>query len=77
MLTICTHTYVKVLNITLLLLLPIVFNIEFISFSIYYVCQTTKNRLPQRRHDQLLAREEYNRSLVKQFLCFYVIWILL
>ena len=68
------NVYVQAFNVIFAFVLPISLNILVIYRSVRHVRLT--NSLRQTRH-YVSAREKYNRSLVIQFLAFYIIWLAL
>jgi len=69
-----TSTYAKITNTTITFILPIILNILVICVSIHHVHVTSQLR---RTQHHVSAREKYHRSLVIQFLIFYIVWLLL
>ncbi len=67
-----TNTYIQIFNIITAFALPILLNILVIYFRHVRLISTL-----QRGKHHVSAREKYNRSLVIQFLIFYMIWIAL
>jgi hypothetical protein len=67
-----TNIYVQIFNISTGLIIPISLNIVVIYASARYV-HITLNLKKTEHH--VSAREKYHRSLVIQFLCFYIIWL--
>ncbi|CAF3818110.1 unnamed protein product [Adineta steineri] len=66
-----TNLYIQIFNIITAFALPIFLNILIIYASVRHI-RLTSNL--QRTQHHVSAREKYNRSLVVQFLIFYVIW---
>ncbi|CAF1012134.1 unnamed protein product [Adineta ricciae] len=69
-----TNTYAEVFNVIIAFFLPISLNVIIIYKSVHYIRLTS--HLHKNRH-QVSARDKYHRSLVIQFLVFYIIWLLL
>jgi hypothetical protein len=67
-----TNLYVQIFNVIIDFVLPIALNILVISISIRNVHITSRLRTT---NHHISAREKYHRSLVIQFLCFYIIWL--
>jgi hypothetical protein len=67
-----TNIYIKIFNIITAFALPIGLNIIMIYASVRHVRLTSTL---QRAQHHVSAREKYNRSLVIQFLVFYIIWV--
>lgn len=68
------NLYAKVFNTIIAFVLPISLNILVICLSVRYIHLTSRLR---RNNHHVSAREKYDRSLVIQFLVFYIIWLLL
>jgi hypothetical protein len=66
------NIYVQIFNIIICFALPISLNIIVISMSVRHVQITSHLR---RGQNLMSARDKYHRSLVIQFLCFYIIWL--
>jgi hypothetical protein len=69
-----TNLPIQVFNVILTFALPIILNLLMIYASVRHVRLTS--HLRRTRH-HVSAREKYNRSLVIQFLVFYIIWVTL
>jgi len=69
-----TNIYVKIFNVALAFVLPILLNVGVIAASIRHIHLTSQLRQAQHH---ISAREKYHRSLVIQFFIFYTIWLLL
>jgi hypothetical protein len=69
-----TNIYIKIFNIITAFALPISLNILVIYASIRHIRLTSTLK---RSQHHVSAREKYNRSLVIQFLAFYIIWVAL
>jgi len=69
-----TNVYAQIFNIITGYALPIALNILVISASVRHV--DLVSGLKSARH-HVSAREKYHRSLVIQFVCFYIIWLAL
>ena len=69
-----TNIYIQVINIIIGFALPIILSILVIYASILHVRLTSSLR--QADH-HVTARQKYHRSLVIQFLLFYIIWVAL
>jgi hypothetical protein len=69
-----TNVYVQIFNTIISFVLPIALNIVVIYISVRHVQITSRLRKTQH---YVSAREKYHRSLVIQFLCFYIIWLTL
>ncbi len=69
-----TNLYVQIFNIIACFVLPIALNIVVIYASVRHVHITSVLRKTQHH---VSVREKYHRSLVIQFLCFYIIWLAL
>ncbi|UJR21568.1 hypothetical protein I4U23_024651 [Adineta vaga] len=67
-----TNIYIQVFNVITAFALPIFLNILVIYMSVRHVRLTSTL---QRAAHHVSAREKYNRSLVIQFLLFYIIWV--
>ncbi|CAF0722508.1 unnamed protein product [Adineta ricciae] len=68
-----TNIYIQVFNIITAFALPILLNVVVIYMSARHVRLTSTLQ----RATHVSAREKYNRSLVIQFLIFYIIWVAL
>ncbi|CAF1486199.1 unnamed protein product [Adineta steineri] len=66
--------YIQIFNIIIAFILPIFLHITIICLSVRHVHLIST--LQQGQH-HVSAREKYNRSLVIQFLVFYIIWLIL
>jgi hypothetical protein len=66
-----TNIYAQLFNVFISFIIPISLNILVIYASIRHVHLTSQLRAAQHH---VSAREKYNRSLVIQFLVFYIIW---
>jgi hypothetical protein len=69
-----TNIYIQIFNIITAFALPIGLNIIMIYASVRHVRLASTL---QRTQHHVSAREKYNRSLVIQFLAFYIIWVAL
>jgi hypothetical protein len=69
-----TNRYVETFNLICGFVLPILLNIIVIYYNVRHVHLTS--RLHRAQH-HVTAREKYHRSLVIQFLVFYIVWLLL
>jgi hypothetical protein len=69
-----TNVYVQIFNIITGYALPIALNIVVIYASVRHVHLASGL---QRTLHHVSAREKYHRSLVIQFVCFYIIWLAL
>ncbi len=69
-----TNIYIQIFNIITAFALPISLNILVIYSSVRHVRLASTL---QRTQHHVSAREKYNRSLVIQFLAFYIIWVAL
>jgi hypothetical protein len=69
-----TNIYIQIFNIITAYALPIGLNVLVIYASVRHV--RLASTLQQAKH-HVSAREKYNRSLVIQFLAFYIIWVAL
>ncbi|CAF1012149.1 unnamed protein product [Adineta ricciae] len=67
-------TSVQIYNVTVAFVLPISLNVFVIYRSAHYIQLTSHLR---RGQHHISARDKYHRSLVIQFLVFYIIWLLL
>ncbi|CAF0722516.1 unnamed protein product [Adineta ricciae] len=66
-----TNIYIQVFNIITAFALPILLNVVVIYMSVRHVRLTSTLQ----RATHVSAREKYNRTLVIQFLIFYLIWV--
>jgi hypothetical protein len=66
------NIYVQIFNIVAGVIIPISLNIFVIYISVHYV--KLASHLRKTPH-HVSARGKYHRSLVIQFLCFYIIWL--
>jgi hypothetical protein len=69
-----TNDYIQIFNMIMGFVLPVVLNIFVIYASVRHVRLISNLR---RARNHVSAREKYNRSLIIQFVVFYIIWILL
>jgi hypothetical protein len=67
-----TNVYIEVFNIIIGFALPVALNILVIYASVRHI--RLRSTLRQTQH-HVSAREKYHRSLVIQFLFFYIIWL--